>query len=65
MNFRKKKSSKQSLESSRRQRLARNKRKREEKRLLKQGQTAVMQGLQEGNESLTKKFNIEATIKEK
>jgi len=65
MNFRKKKSSKHSLESRRRQRLARNKRKREEKRLLKQGLTAVMQDLREENESLTKKFNIEAAIKEK
>lgn len=65
MNFRKKRSSRHSLESRRRQRLARNKRKREEKRLLKQGLTAVIQDLQEENESLTKKFNIEAAIKEK
>lgn len=64
MNFRKKKSSKHSRES-RRQHLARNKRKREEKRLLKRGLTAVIQDLQEENESLTKRFNIEATIKEK
>ena len=56
MNFRKNKSSKHSLESRRRQRLARNKREREEKRLLKQGLTAVMQDLQEENESLTGRF---------
>jgi len=56
MNFRKNNSSKHSLESRRRQRLARNKREREEKRLLKQGLTAVMQDLQEENESLTGRF---------
>lgn len=53
------------MASRRRQRLARNKRKREEKKLLKRGLTTLIQDLKKENESLTQKFNVETAIKEK
>lgn len=63
-NFRKWKC-KRSLESKRRQRLSRNKRKREEKKQVKKGLTALIQGLQEENKSLSQKVKVQTAIKEK
>lgn len=53
------------MASRRRQRIARNTRKREEKKLLKRGLTTLLQDLKNENESLTKKFDVEKAIKEK
>lgn len=64
-NFRKRKSHRHSLESRRKQRIARNKRKREEKKLLKRGLTTSIQDLKKENESLIRKFSVESAIKEK
>ncbi|XP_068712961.1 uncharacterized protein [Montipora foliosa] len=62
---REKKKSKHSLENKRRQCSSRNKRKREEKKLMKRGLIALIQELKQDNESLHKKFNVEIAIKEK
>ena len=61
----KKKKSKHSLENKRRQRLSRNKRKREEKKHIKRGLITLIQELKQENECLHKKFNVEIAIKEK
>jgi len=53
------------LESRRKQRIARNKRKREEKKLSKRGLTTSIQDLKRENESLIRKFSVESAIKEK
>ena len=53
------------MESRRKQRIARNKRKREEKKLLKRGLTTSIQDLKKENESLIRKFSVESAIKEK
>ena len=64
-NFRKRKTHRHSLESRRKQRIARNKRKREEKTLSKRGLTTSVQDLKRENESLIRKFSVESAIKEK
>ena len=62
--FRKTKCAK-SLETKRRQRLARNKRKKEEKKLLRKGLVKLIEDMKEENKCLSNKVQVEITIKEK
>ena len=63
--FREKKKCKHSSENKRRQRLTRNKRKREEKKHIKRGMITLIQELKQENERLHKEFNVEVSIKER
>ena len=53
------------MESKRRHRLSRNKRKREEKKQVKKGLTALIQGLKEENKFLSQKVKVQTAIKDK
>ena len=64
MNFRKRKTRRHSLESRKKQRIARNKGKRGEKKLLKSGLTTSIQDVKKENESLIRKFSVKSAIKE-